>query len=1170
MGRDYKYDAFISYRHVSPDKEIAEKLQKKLENYNPPKIFRNMKKHGRWHIFRDETELPTSSDLSSDIKNALNESEFLIVICSKTTKASRWCLEEIEYFKNLHNGNNANIITVVADGAPEEVFPPLLCNELIPVTDEQGNTTYQNHIIEPLAANVAGKTLKDSLKKINTEFLRVAAPMLGCGYDNLYNREHKKKIKKIFAFGGIVIALLLLFGMYNSAMLWKINNQKVALAAANEDLQNKTDELNQSNLNLQNSNKELAEKTKEAENNLYEANKQKRAAEDNLAEAEKQRKIAEQNLEEANRQKKIAEENLAESDRQKKIAEDNLDEANRQKNLASINAREANVQKVIAEESMITAQKNEAAANEANRNLKIKTSETLANKARMYLDDDNIEPAVRTALDALELCGDISVNTEAQNVLTEATGAYSTSAKMFCSKINLSGYVEFIEFSDDGTRILAKDSGGTVYVIDYEKCEVIKSYTVFETFGKTTDSLYDITVDGNNGYALVSDQLISVNLNDGSLNWHYKSADYAWFDEIVTNPNSEYIILGGGSNLIMLRKSDGAVCYSNKTETDYRVRDYMYMDSEGVLYIADNNNRLRVINPSSDFDSEYELDIEEEYKILDMGENEKCIFLNITFEFPYNNARLLCFNKSDMSVKWKTDYDGENFSDYNFNKIFEFTHNLPDDSGEFYEITGIMAVSGKNVAAFNRDGGEVYFEITDEDNILFCRPEEKRLIIGTSASISPNTYLGKEENKDMFMCYNSYSLDKNRKYIACTADDRYALASELSPEISIYRKYTPDSLILLDNVSIPTTWFYEMTDNGNGVIAAYYFDYDDNGKKHSYVLAFDVNHNELLMHREADIGLNTLNFVGEDKLIISDSDGNAMVLNLDGSIYTQMNLKDMIRKCAGLSDEDYISLYQPYIKTADNSILYMVDFGIFEIELSDKSANMRKVLYNANLSNRNYCMNGNFITWLDYNADNDKIVYLGNGDENISYILENGEPAEFKHGTISSLICSGNGNTAAFINKEGYIGIYKYGDDKISKILLPNGEVSPLKIIFSPDGEYIIAMCSNGEFVKYSAETLQQTDKYKSDMSVSSFTELNFIDETAFYVYNSSKVLIIDSSEMNVKAKMEGFIYFAENDKKFIVRTYINGKSELGYFNYLSREELIDFANDFLDKTEVR
>lgn len=32
-----KYDAFISYRHCDPDSEIAEKIQKRLENFRLPK-----------------------------------------------------------------------------------------------------------------------------------------------------------------------------------------------------------------------------------------------------------------------------------------------------------------------------------------------------------------------------------------------------------------------------------------------------------------------------------------------------------------------------------------------------------------------------------------------------------------------------------------------------------------------------------------------------------------------------------------------------------------------------------------------------------------------------------------------------------------------------------------------------------------------------------------------------------------------------------------------------------------------------------------------------------------------------------------------------------------------------------------------------------------------------
>jgi len=66
---EYKYKAFISYRHLAPDMQAAEKLQKLLEGYKPPKNLGREKEN--WRIFRDVSELQSSSDLSEDIKNAI-------------------------------------------------------------------------------------------------------------------------------------------------------------------------------------------------------------------------------------------------------------------------------------------------------------------------------------------------------------------------------------------------------------------------------------------------------------------------------------------------------------------------------------------------------------------------------------------------------------------------------------------------------------------------------------------------------------------------------------------------------------------------------------------------------------------------------------------------------------------------------------------------------------------------------------------------------------------------------------------------------------------------------------------------------------------------------------------------------------------------------------------
>jgi len=103
IGEGFTYSAFISYRHVEPDRTWAKWLHTALETYRVPRnLVRERGFPNRLpRAFRDEEELPASADLSREIERALDGSRFLIVVCSPRTPSSVWVNAEVEHFRAL-------------------------------------------------------------------------------------------------------------------------------------------------------------------------------------------------------------------------------------------------------------------------------------------------------------------------------------------------------------------------------------------------------------------------------------------------------------------------------------------------------------------------------------------------------------------------------------------------------------------------------------------------------------------------------------------------------------------------------------------------------------------------------------------------------------------------------------------------------------------------------------------------------------------------------------------------------------------------------------------------------------------------------------------------------------------------------------------------------------
>lgn len=245
--REWVYDAFISYRHIQPDAFVAGSLHKILEAYKPPKsIFKGknpeeIKRTKIKKVFRDEEELPLTSNLSDTIGYALENSEYLIAICSPRFGESLWCRKEVDTFIKLHG--KEKVLTVLVEGEPSDSFPEELLYREVEITKPDGTTEIVKEPMEPLAANARGNSDKERVKLLKNESLRLMAPMFGVNFDDLKQRHREQKLRRTIRIVAAASAICLLFGIVSTTMAVKINNQNEQITQQNEQITQQNEQI---------------------------------------------------------------------------------------------------------------------------------------------------------------------------------------------------------------------------------------------------------------------------------------------------------------------------------------------------------------------------------------------------------------------------------------------------------------------------------------------------------------------------------------------------------------------------------------------------------------------------------------------------------------------------------------------------------------------------------------------------------------------------------------------------------------------------------------------------------------------------------------------------------------------------------------------------------------
>lgn len=216
----YTNIAFISYKRE--DEEWAKWLQKKLEHYKLPTEIRKQNpdlefaKNPR-HVFKDTTDLSVGV-LAKAIKEGLDSSKFLIVICSPRAAKSEWVCKEVQDF--IDSGREEFIIPFIIDGEPYAMNPD---NECFP------------EALKALAGEreLLGININENGR--DSAAVKVIARMFSLRFDTLWNRFQREKRNR-FIFTSVVLVFLVAISSF-TYMYVSQQKQQVEAAKFEKSLQ---------------------------------------------------------------------------------------------------------------------------------------------------------------------------------------------------------------------------------------------------------------------------------------------------------------------------------------------------------------------------------------------------------------------------------------------------------------------------------------------------------------------------------------------------------------------------------------------------------------------------------------------------------------------------------------------------------------------------------------------------------------------------------------------------------------------------------------------------------------------------------------------------------------------------------------------------------------------
>lgn len=211
--QQHTYFAFVSYR--SSDEKWAKWLQEKIEAYRLPTTIQNensnLPKTRLRPCFRYHTDIQPN-ELKTELRNKLEQSKFLLVICSPRSAKSPWVGAEIDTFVEL--GRRDRIIPVIVEGTPYSGDPATECYNpsLLKHFPHSDNILEDREI---LGVNIHEEGSGSAYMKRERAVMQIVSRMLDVSFDRIWQRQKRRLIRRaIYASLGAILVLAALIAVW--------------------------------------------------------------------------------------------------------------------------------------------------------------------------------------------------------------------------------------------------------------------------------------------------------------------------------------------------------------------------------------------------------------------------------------------------------------------------------------------------------------------------------------------------------------------------------------------------------------------------------------------------------------------------------------------------------------------------------------------------------------------------------------------------------------------------------------------------------------------------------------------------------------------------------------------------------------------------------------------